>query len=66
MIDAESSYEGRYRQAYRYIHKLRRLVGAGFPLGLSSFPYADYHPTFPYSVFLGTGGAQYNLPQIYW
>jgi hypothetical protein len=66
VIDAESSYEGRYEQAYRYIHKLRRLVGRNYPVGLSSFPYADYHPTLPYSVFLGSGGAQYNLPQIYW
>ena len=66
VIDAESSYEGRYEQAYRYIHKLRRLVGPRYPLALSSFPYADYHPTFPYSVFLGAGGAEFNVPQIYW
>jgi hypothetical protein len=26
----------------------------------------DYHPGFPYSVFLGPGGAQYNAPQMYW
>ena len=66
VIDAESTYEGRYKPAYRYIHKLRRLVGRRFPIGLSSFPYADYHPTLPYSVFLGVGGAQFNLPQVYW
>ncbi len=66
VIDAESSYEGRYEQAYRYVHKLRRLVGPRYPLALSSFPYADYHPTFPYSVFLGAGGAEFNVPQIYW
>jgi hypothetical protein len=33
---------------------------------LSGFPYVDYHPSFPYSVFLAPGGAQYNLPQVYW
>ena len=46
--------------------KLRRAVGDDYPLALSSFPYVDYHPSFPYSVFLGPGGAQYNLPQLYW
>lgn len=66
VIDAESSYEGRYEQAYRYIRKLRRLVGPKYPIGLASFPYVDYHPTFPYSVFLGKGGARANLPQLYW
>jgi len=48
------------------MRKLRAGIGAGYPLGLSGFPYVDYHPAFPYSVFLGPGGAQYNLPQIYW
>lgn len=66
VIDAEGNYEGRYEQAYRYTRRLRRLVGDDYPLGLSSFPYADYHPTLPYSVFLGAGGAEANLPQIYW
>ena len=37
-----------------------------FPTALSSFPYVDYHPSFPYSVFLGKGGARFNLPQVYW
>ncbi len=45
---------------------LRRRVGDDYPLALSSFPYVDYHPAFPYSVFLGPGGADYNLPQVYW
>jgi hypothetical protein len=25
-----------------------------------------YHPAFPYSVFLGPAGAQFNVPQMYW
>lgn len=66
IIDAETEYEGRYSQAHAYVTELRRLVGAGYPLGLSTFPYVDFHPSFPYSVFLGKGGAQYNLPQVYW
>ena len=66
VIDAESSYEGRYGSAQRYIDELRAAVGPDYPLALSSFPYVDYHPAFPYSVFLAPGAAQYNLPQLYW
>ncbi len=66
IIDAESDYEGRYASADTYVSKLRRLVGEDYPVGLSSFPYVDFHPAFPYSVFLGPGGAQFNVPQVYW
>jgi hypothetical protein len=66
VIDAESGYEGRYAQAQDYVSALRARIGAGYPLALAGFPYVDYHPAFPYSVFLGTGGAQASLPQIYW
>jgi hypothetical protein len=66
VIDAEAEYEGRYAAADRYVDKLRHRVGRGFPTALSTFPYVDYHPSFPYSVFLGKGGARFNLPQVYW
>lgn len=66
VIDAEGEYQGRYAAAQTYLRRLRSLIGAGYPLGLASFPYVDYHPSFPYSVFLGPGGAQFNLPQMYW
>jgi hypothetical protein len=66
VIDAESEYEGKYVSAQTYITRLRSLVGANYPLALAGFPYVDYHPGFPYSVFLGPGGAQYNAPQMYW
>ncbi len=66
IIDAESAYEGRYRSARTYMNELRRLVGAKYPLGFTSFPYVDYHPSLPYSVFLGPGGAEVNMPQVYW
>jgi hypothetical protein len=65
-IDAEAEYEGRYVAAQRYIRTLRRLIGARYPVALAGFPYIDYHPGFPYSVFMGPGGAQYNVPQMYW
>lgn len=67
VIDAETAYEGRYAQADAYLRRLRKLVGPDYPLGLSSFPYVHYHPSFPYSVFLRPdGGALVNLPQMYW
>jgi hypothetical protein len=66
VIDAESEYEGKYAAADRYIRTLRAKIGEAFPLSLAGFPYVDYHPAFPYSVFLGPGGATYNQPQMYW
>ena len=66
VIDAESEYEGRYAQAQTYLSALRAGIGASYPLALAGFPYVDYHPSFPFSVFLGPGGAQFNLPQMYW
>jgi Putative peptidoglycan binding domain len=66
VIDAETHYEGHYAAADKYLQVLRRKIGPRFPLGLTSFPYVDFHPAFPYSVFLGPGGARFNLPQIYW
>ena len=55
MIDAEGQYEGKYASADRYMRKLRAQIGADFPVSLAAFPYVDYHPAFPYSVFLGPG-----------
>jgi hypothetical protein len=66
VIDAESAYEGKYAQAQSYVAALRAGVGPDYPLALTGFPYVDYHPSFPYSVFLAPGAAQYNLPQVYW
>jgi hypothetical protein len=66
VIDAESQYEGKYAAADRYIRALRGRIGAAFPLSLAGFPYVDYHPAFPYSVFFGPEGATVNQPQMYW
>lgn len=66
VIDAEAEYEGKYAAADRYMRTLRKLVGPKYPIALTGFPYVDYHPSFPYSVFLGPGAAQVNQPQMYW
>jgi Putative peptidoglycan binding domain len=66
VIDAETEYEGRYGAAQQYMEALRGALGPSYPLGLTSFPYVDFHPGLPYSVFLAPGAAQANLPQVYW
>ncbi len=66
VIDAEAEYEGHYAAAQRYITELRAKLGPNYPVALASFPYVSYHPSLPFSVFLGPGGAQYNAPQMYW
>jgi len=66
VIDAESEYEGKYISAQTYMGRLREQVGSRYPIALAGFPYIDFHPGFPYSVFLGPNGAQYNAPQMYW
>jgi putative peptidoglycan binding protein len=66
VIDAEGDYEGKYAAADLYVRTLRAAIGKTFPVSLAGFPYVDYHPAFPYSVFFGPGGAQYNQPQMYW
>ncbi len=66
VINAESHYNGKYAQAQRYINALRAGVGADYPVGVTSYPRPKSHPDVPLSVFLGPGGAQVNLPQVYW
>ena len=66
VVDAEAEYEGRRAEAVRYVDALRDAVGETFPVGLTSFPFADLHRSFPYEAFLGPRGAQVNLPQLYW
>jgi Putative peptidoglycan binding domain len=66
VIDAEGHYEGKYVSAQAYIRRLRARVGDDYEVALTSFPYVNYHPGLPYSVFLGPHGAQDNLPQMYW
>jgi peptidoglycan hydrolase-like protein with peptidoglycan-binding domain len=66
VIDAETEYEGKYAQASTYMSKLRSYAGPDYPIGLAGWPYVDYHPGYPFSVFLGPGGAQFDVPQMYW
>jgi hypothetical protein len=66
VVDVEGQYGGRYAAAQTYLARVRGALGADYPLGFTSLPYVSWHSSIPYSVFLGPGGAQVNLPQIYW
>ena len=66
VLDVEGQYAGRYAAARTFLDSLRSRVGEDYPLGFTSFPYVSWHSSVPYSVFLGPGGAQVNMPQAYW
>src|SRR3954469_4486863 len=66
VVDVEGQYGGRYAAARTWGARFRTAVGADYPLGFTSLPYVSWHASIPYSVFLGPGGAQVNLPQVYW
>jgi hypothetical protein len=66
VIDAEGQYDGRYGAAQAFVKALRTQLGGRFPIGLAGQAEVLQHPTFPYSVFLGPGGFDFDLPQMYW
>lgn len=66
VIDAEGQYDGLYGAAQAFIHALRSQLGSDFPIGLAGQAEVAEHPKFPYSVFLGPGGFNVDLPQMYW
>ena len=70
VIDAETElerYKDRYKRVQRYMRALRARVGPTYPIGMTSFPYVDYHGPFPYTAFFtGPDAANFNMPQVYW
>jgi putative peptidoglycan binding protein len=66
VVDAEGQYDGRYGAAQAFVKALRAQLGARFPIGLAGQAEVLQHPTFPYSVFLGPGAFNFDLPQMYW
>src|SRR6202012_1414507 len=63
LIDAEEHYDGRYGAAQTFVGALRRKLGRSFPIGLAGEALIALHPKFPYSVFLGPGGFNVDMPQ---
>jgi len=66
VVDAEGQYDKLYGAAQLFVRTLRSQLGARFPIGLAGEAEILRHPTFPYSVFLGPGGFNVFLPEIYW
>ncbi len=66
VVDAEGAYDKRYGQAQAYVHALRSGLGTRFPIALAGQAEVLEHPEFPYSVFLGPGGFDYDMPLLYW
>jgi Putative peptidoglycan binding domain len=66
VVDAEQHYDGRYGAAQSFVRALRRKLGTAFPIGLAGEALIALHPRFPYSVFLGPGGFDLDMPQVYW
>ena len=66
VVDAEGQYDSRYGQAQAYVGALRSQLGGRFPIGLAGQAEVNEHPKFPYSVFLGPGAFEFDLPQMYW
>jgi hypothetical protein len=66
IVDAEEQYDSLYGAAQLFVRTLRAQLGSQFPIGLAGQAEVLQHPTFPYSVFLGPGGFNFDLPQVYW
>ncbi len=66
VIDAEGQYDKLYGPAQSFVRALRSQLGPRFPIGLAGQAEVSQHPTFPYSVFLGPGAFDVDLPQMYW
>jgi len=66
VVDAEGQYDKRYGAAQLYVRALRAGLGAKFPIALAGQAEILEHPKFPYSVFLGPGGFNVDMPQVYW
>ncbi|HXB16952.1 MAG TPA: peptidoglycan-binding domain-containing protein [Solirubrobacteraceae bacterium] len=66
VVDAEGQYDSRYGQAQLFVRSLRGALGRAFPIALAGQAETLQHPKFPYSVFLGPGAFQLDMPQAYW
>jgi hypothetical protein len=66
VVDAEGQYDSLYGPAQAFVAALRSQLGPAFPIALAGQAEVLEHPKFPYSVFLGPGGFDFDLPQMYW
>lgn len=64
LIDAERECKGRPDACGQYCYTLRAEMGAGLPVGLSSYRYPSLHPELPWGVFRKY--VNFDAPQVYW
>jgi hypothetical protein len=67
VIDTEGHYKRekhRHEAAERFMQDLRKGVGKGIPLALSSYRFPSMHPEIPWNQFLRA--CDLNMPQVYW
>lgn len=61
ILDPEHEYKKKPTAAAQLMTAARAAAG-GLPIGVSSYGYAKYHPTFPYKAF---NSADFGVPQVY-
>ena len=66
VIDAEIEFSaaGMAKKARTYMNALRNNMPSNVLIGLSSFRFPSYHPSFPWREFLDQ--CDFNMPQVYW
>jgi len=61
ILDPEAEYRKQPKAAAQLMQVAREAAG-GLPIGVSSYGYTKYHPTFPYETF---ASADFGVPQVY-
>ncbi len=66
VIDAEVEFQasGMDEVATTFMNTLRQQMPSDVLIGLSSFRFPSYHPSFPWHEFLDQ--CDFNMPQVYW
>lgn len=61
ILDPEAEYRKKPKAAAELM-KLARAAAGSMAIGVSSYGYTKYHPTFPFEAF---NGADFGVPQVY-
>jgi len=64
VINAEGECKNKPAEAHLYCQTLREVMGAYFPIGLSSYRFPSVHPEIPWDIFRQY--CDFDMPQVYW
>ncbi|KAA3645345.1 MAG: hypothetical protein DWQ07_12825 [Chloroflexi bacterium] len=64
IVNAEVEYKDKPGQAVQYMGRLREGVGSSLGIGISTYRYPSYHPSFPFEEFIRF--CDFWQPQVYW